>query len=300
MALYPSVSVIIPTYNRADYLQEAVLSVLAQTSPAQEIVIVDDGSTDHTPEVVAALRQAGAPIVYLQEAHCNRLGVLRNRAIAASQGEWLALLDSDDRWVPQRLERQWAAWAAQPEVELAFCNVQQFDGRGLFPQPYLPPQADYSGPVLGALLEEPLAVPSALMITRAAYDRVGGFADRRINEDYELTLRIAAISRASYVPQVLVHMRSHGGSRSQAHNELAMSEYLAVVTAFLRQHPHRPPSVRARARRGLANVHVKLVRLYLAAGQRGAARRHLVALAALRPWDRRAPALLWRALAPGG
>ncbi len=295
------VSVVIPTYNRADLLQAALDSVLAQTVPVHEIVVVDDGSTDHTPDVVHALQAAGAPIIYLPLPHLNQRGAARNQGAAASSAPLIAFLDSDDLWLPRRLERQLAAWARAPGAGFAFCNVQRFDEKGLIgPQPCLPPAADYNGAILAGILLEPLAISSTLLVRRALFEQVGGFAPVRANEDYELTLRLAATSRASYVPEVLVHMREHAGRTSRIQREMPLLDYIELVAQFLAAHPELPPRTRAQGRRGIANVHFKLARLYLDYGDRTAARRHLWALGKLRPWDRRGPAAWLRAWSPFG
>lgn len=288
------VSVVIPTYNRAEMLRATLGSVLAQTMLPAEIVVVDDGSTDATPDVVAELDGAeGVPITLLRGAHRNRLGEARNRGVAATAGEVVAFLDSDDLWQPRRVERQLEAWGRQPRAGFAFCNVQRFDERGPLPEgPYLDPSVDYNGSILGYLLEEPVAVPGALMVKREAFLRFGGFGDRSINEDYELLLKLAAYYPASYVPEPLVLLRKHEGSRSRALAERAMLEYLKIVKGFLADHPQLPRQTRWRGRHGMANVHYKLARLYAEAGERTQARRHLRALLKLRPWDRRALALI--------
>lgn len=295
----PHVSVVIPTYNRAELLRLALRSVQTQTSPAKEIVVVDDGSTDHTAEVVSELADESTHIIYLDGPHCNRLGELRNRGVAATTGEWIAFLDSDDIWSADRLDRQLNALRQSPEAGLAFCNVQRFSESGpVGPGPYLSMSADYNGHILGDLLEEPVAVPSALMVKRQAFDEVGGFAERPINEDYELTLLIAARYPASYVPDPLVFMRKHGDSRSRAHSELALLEYIRIVESFLSSHPDLPTHIRARGRRGLANVHFKLAKLYLEAGDKASARLHLREQVRYRPWDRRVVRAYLQAVTP--
>ena len=123
----------------------------------------------------------------------------------------------------------------------------------------------------------------------------------RANEDYELTLRLAlTATTASYVPEVLVHMREHAGRTSRIQRELPLLDYVRLVEQFLAAHPELPPQTRAQGRRGLANVHFKLARLYLEYGDRAAARRHLWAFGRLRPWDRRGPAAWLRAWTPFG
>jgi len=289
MANYPQVSVVIPTYNRAEMLRGALESVRAQTVPASQVAVVDDGSTDHTVEVVRDFASSGLPIVYLTGPHRDRLGEARNRGVEATGGEWIAFLDSDDIWKPERLRRQLDAIARMPYARFAFCNLHRFDENGLIgSKPYLSPSADYNGRILGHVLEEPVVVPSAFMVRRDAFKRFGGFSGRQINEDYELIVKLAAEYRACYVPETLVLHRAHGGNRSMAQRRRSMLEYLDIVQGFLAGHPNLPLDARVRGRRGLANVHFKLARFYIEAGDRQAARRHLRSLVRIRPWDRRA------------
>jgi glycosyltransferase involved in cell wall biosynthesis len=284
-----AVSVVIPTYNRAEFLRAALESVLAQTWPAREIVVVDDGSTDHTAAVVAALQAAGAPLRWLPGPHENRRGVARNRGVAATTAPLIAFLDSDDRWAPARLERQVAALRRAPAAGFAFCNVQAFDEHGPSGPLFLARATPYHGPILGAMLAEPRALSSSLLVRRRAFDQVGGFADIPMNEDYELLLRLAVRYAADYVAEPLVYVRQHANRTSSTHGRLPMLDHIRMVESFLAAHPALPGRVRARAREGLANVQFKLARHYLAAGDGPAARRHLRAVLWNRPWDRRVP-----------
>ncbi len=286
---YPQVSVVIPTYNRAEMLRAALDSVRAQTVPISQVAVVDDGSTDHTAEVVRDFVGGGLPIICLTGPHRDRLGEARNCGVEATGGEWIAFLDSDDIWKPERLRRQLDAIAGMPDARFAFCNLHRFDENGLIgSKPYLSPSADYNGHIVGHILEEPVVVPSALIVRRDAFKRFGGFSDRQINEDYELIVKLAAAYSACYVPEVLVLHRAHGGNRSMGRQRDAMLEYLDIVQTFLTEYPNLPLDVRVRGRRGLVNVHFKLARFYIGAGDRQEARRHLRGLLKIRPWDRRA------------
>jgi glycosyltransferase involved in cell wall biosynthesis len=294
------VSVVIPTYNRADLLRAALESVLLQTLPVGEIVVVDDGSTDHTADVVRAFAMSGAPVIYLHGPHANSRGEARNRGVAASNGSLVAFLDSDDLWKPERLQRQLAAWERSPEAGFAFCNVQRFDESGPLGVACLHPAADFNGHVLGAVLTEPRAVSSTLIVKREVFERVGGFADLRMNEDYELSLRLAADYTASYVPEVLVMMREHPGRTSRSASEVPLLDYVRIVEGFLAKRSDLPAPMREAGRRGLANVHYKLGRFYLGEGERRRARDHLTEVLRLRPLDRRALSAYLRLWVPAG
>ena len=298
MSQFPGVSVVIPTYNRAELLRAALESVLAQTAPATEIAVVDDGSTDHTAQVVEELVTMGAPLIFLQGPHTNNRGEARNRGVEATSAPIVAFLDADDLWQPERLERQLETLSRAPEAGFAFCNCRRFSDDGFLIEPCLDPAADFNGEILGDLLEEPRAVSSTLMLKREVFLKVGGFADLRMNEDYELTLRLAAQYTASYVPEVLMLMREHQGRVSRQEPELPLLDYLTIVGGFLVSHPDLPPKTRAHGRRGLANVHIKLARLYLEHGERAKARLHVGAAMKLQPWDRRAMQILVRSWSP--
>ncbi|HEX9991000.1 MAG TPA: glycosyltransferase family A protein [Chloroflexia bacterium] len=285
------ISVVIPTYNRADLLRAALESVLAQSVLPKEVVVVDDGSTDHTAELVGeiASRASGRlEVIFLPGQHANRRGDARNRGAAATTSPLVAFLDSDDMWKPQRIERQLQALEKAPESGFAFCNVQRFDENGLIGGPCLVPSLDFNGDILGDILEDPRAVSSTLVVRRDLFEQVGGFSEIRVNEDYELTLRLALHSQASYVPEVLVLMREHTGRTSRVLRELPLLDYIRIVEEFLSKHPDLPRQTRARGRRGIANAHFKLARLYKEYGDKAAARRHIKAFIKLRPWDRRA------------
>src|SRR5690348_3025712 len=106
-----NISVIIPAYNAANCIQRAIDSALAQTLPPREVIVVDDGSTDETPRLVVSY---GERVHLIQQSNAGP-GAARNRAVRASRGEWLAMLDADDSWLPQKLERQ-LAYIGDPEV----------------------------------------------------------------------------------------------------------------------------------------------------------------------------------------
>jgi len=122
----PKVSVIIPTYNRRDYVQEAVRSVLAQTYQDFELIVVDDGSTDGTGE---ALEQFGPRIRYVYQQNQGETAAT-NRGIRMAVGQFVAILHSDDLWVPYKLERQVAYLDAHPDVALVCSSVLTIDPDG--------------------------------------------------------------------------------------------------------------------------------------------------------------------------
>ena len=114
----PLVSVIIPTFDRATWVREAIASVLAQTYTHLELIVVDDGSHDATPEVVQEFGQA---LTYIQQAHAG-VSAARNRGVTASRGALVAFLDSDDLWLPRKIAAQVALLQQQPQAQVCYTD----------------------------------------------------------------------------------------------------------------------------------------------------------------------------------
>ncbi len=195
----PTVSVIIPTHNRAELVGRAISSVLAQSRPAEEVLVVDDGSTDATAERVAG-RFPG--VRYQAIAHRGVSGA-RNVGIRDAGGDWLAFLDSDDEWLPAKLEEQLAALDAEPEVRI--CHTDEIwirNGRRVNPRRC---HAKHGGFIFRHCLPRCAISPSSVVVHRSVFARVG-FFDESLPacEDYDLWLRICAIFPVLYLDRRLV------------------------------------------------------------------------------------------------
>jgi glycosyltransferase involved in cell wall biosynthesis len=182
----PLVSVIIPTYNRGWIIKEAIDSVLAQDYRDFELIVVDDGSTDNTPEVLDAYR--GTIKVFRQE---NKgVSAARNRGIAEASGRFIAFLDSDDLWLPQKLSRQVEFFNTTPDALI--CQTEEVWIRsGVRVNPKKRHQKP-SGMIFEPSLALCLVSPSAVMIRRSLLEIVGNFDETLpACEDYDLWLRIS-------------------------------------------------------------------------------------------------------------
>jgi glycosyltransferase involved in cell wall biosynthesis len=224
------VSAIIPGYNYARFLGEAIDSVLAQTQPAHEIIVVDDGSTDDTPAV--AQRYAGK-IRYVRTEN-GGVSRARNTGIALATGDAVAFLDADDRWLPRKLELQTAALAVQPEAGLIHTGSRVFDDAAQQTLCEFWPQADLD---LHALIRCCSISASSVLIPRAVLDEVGVFDHELVGtEDWDLWLRIALAHPILGCPEVLVEYRSHSRSLSgNAHRQFQNS--MAVLDKAQHLHP---------------------------------------------------------------
>jgi glycosyltransferase involved in cell wall biosynthesis len=208
-------SVILPTYNRARYLRPAVESVLSQTLADWELIIADDGSTEE--EARAYLRSLADPrvrILWLE--HSGNPARVRNAAIRAARGDYLAFLDSDDGWAPAKLERQIAALRASPGRRWSYTGCDRIDERGAAAAG-APRGPAPEGWILETLLFElgKPVVMAAVVAERALVDEIGGFDERQLFcEDLDLYLRLAMRSPVCAVQERLCSIRAHAAHYS--------------------------------------------------------------------------------------
>lgn len=208
---WPRVSVIIPTYNRAGLVCAAIDSVLAQNYPNLEIVVVDDGSTDGTAE---AVQNYGAAVRFVSQANAGAASA-RNRGIRLATGDLVAFLDSDDLYLPGKLQEQVQYFNQQPETVLVYCWFTIFDESG---RKRLGRRCHLTGNIAAKLLAKcmqgPLATPT-VMVRRDALLRVGGFDEAmNLSEDTDLWCRVARLGPVGLIPEPLVAVRRHSGNLS--------------------------------------------------------------------------------------
>lgn len=211
----PTVSVVIPVRNGEPFLRQCLDSALTQTRPPMEVVVVDDGSTDGTAEI---LREYQGKVTVLEQENRGQ-GAAVNRAVAYSRGELIAFLDCDDCWDPGKLERQVAVLERFPEAVAVYCDHRRIDpsgttmGRtGALAHPRT------SGQVLEALIRGNFIIsPSVVMIRAKAFHAAGRFdEDHRDlgSKDYGLWLRLAALGPFIYLAETLASYRQHANNMS--------------------------------------------------------------------------------------
>lgn len=199
------ISVVIPTYNRAHFLVGAIESVFSQTHPAQEIIVVDDGSTDGT---MAVVKKYNGRVRYLLQQNKGPAAA-RNRGIREAQGEFIAFLDSDDDWLPEKLELQVELFQKNPGLGLIatgsyICNEHMSE-----PVPTV--WSRFCSNVREDLLvRNPWPTPS-IMVRKRCFDQVGFFAENMwFAEDWEMWIRISREFLVMTLSQPLVRIRKHG------------------------------------------------------------------------------------------
>jgi glycosyltransferase involved in cell wall biosynthesis len=215
-------SVIIPTHNRADLIAEAVESVLGQTVPPRELVVVDDSSSDRTPEV---LQGFGDSIRVLRTETNVERGHARNLGATEADGELLAFLDSDDAWEPDKLLTQLSG--GEPDAP-SVTGLRFVNGNGTEEGVYLPPPNSDQRLTIDNYC---LGAPSSLILPRAAYEEVGGFPEAlevQGSEDWVFLVKLLwAGWPIQVVRQPLVRYRVHSGSWTQRAENLERSMWSA-------------------------------------------------------------------------
>lgn len=206
-----SVSVIIATYNRAALLRETLQSVLAQTVQPLEILVADDGSTDGTADM---LRAFGDRVTHLPLPHRGQPAAPRNVAVARARGDWLALVDHDDLWAPDKLEKQLSRVA--PDIGILCSNATLIDGNGRplgRNQHEAHPLAKETDPV-SALIGGNFVICSSVLVRTTLVRQVGGFSEDPVLlgvDDYDLWMRCALYAGIRYDHEALVRYRwGHG------------------------------------------------------------------------------------------
>lgn len=221
-----SVSVIIPTYHCGQFIADAIAGALDQTIAPLELIVVDDGSTDNTAEVV---RTFGDLVRYVPQENAG-VSAARNRGVAESTGEIIAFLDADDTWEPTKLAKQLAVFESDPEVGLVHCGMREFDSQ--------------TGETVGfrvhgkegwvaddLLLWEDPAVNvsgSSIMCRRSAFESTEGFdPEIKVGEDWDLCYRIARKHKVGFVSEPLVNYRLHpgGAHKNIDHMEKGMGRF---------------------------------------------------------------------------
>ena len=208
-----NITVIIPTYNRSHLLARAVQSVLEQTLPATEIIIVDDGSTDNTAELIT---QRFSQCRYIQQPNMG-VSAARNSGIESASGEWLAFLDSDDEWLPGKLQAQVDLLHKHPEIRI--CHTEEIWIRNGKRVNQMKKHAKSGGHIFKNCLPLCVISPSSVMIHSSLFAEIGTFDEELpACEDYDLWLRICANNPVAFVERPQINKYGgHDDQLSQKH-----------------------------------------------------------------------------------
>jgi glycosyltransferase involved in cell wall biosynthesis len=217
-----SVTVMIGVYNGAPYLAEAIDSVLAQTRPPLELIVVDDGSTDGSGAIAAAY---GPPVRCIRQER-GGMAASRNRAVRDAVGDYFAFLDADDRFPPEKLERQLAMFEADPDLDVVYGNVTEFlspdlddEARALLRQP---------------THDRPWPTPNLMLVKREAFFRVGLFSTHlKVGIGVDWYSRASELGLKSTVPPVVVLERRLHAENNGIRERQFKPQYLHVLKSAL-------------------------------------------------------------------
>ena len=202
------VSVVIPTYNRINLLERAVNSVIRQTKNAFEIIVVDDGSDDNSSEMV---KQKFGSVILVRQENCG-VSAARNRGIEISKGDWIALLDSDDEWKPNKLEKQINALSEDPDC--FFCHTNETWIRNGVRVNQGKRHKKYGGYIFDKCLDICRISPSSALFKKSILEHVGLFDNElHVCEDYDLWLRITREHTILFIDEPLII--KYGGHSDQ-------------------------------------------------------------------------------------
>ncbi len=226
----PQISVIIPTYNRADMLDDAIQSVLGQTFRDFELIVVDDGSTDGT---AVTIQSFGTNVHYIPLPRRGQPAATRNAGLKQATGEFIAFLDSDDLFLSHKLAAQQAILAQNKQIDVVYSNGYFFRKNPRQPTGHvLDGMPTPSGHVFSDLIRGNFLFPPVLLVRRKCLEKVGLFNENPAFfgvEDYELWLRLAANCSFFYLPGDVAAIRRHPGSISR--DTVALRQRVLLILA---------------------------------------------------------------------
>ena len=235
---YPLVSVIVPAYNASAYIEDAIRSVLEQDYPALEVIVVDDGSRDGTPDLA---RRFGANVRVVEQQNGGP-AVARNRAVKLARGDLLAFIDADDLWLPGKLKAQVEYLRAHPETGLVYGRYLRWVANpdGSFgPLPALPAQAPaceivagQSGWIYPELLLSSMVWIVSVLMPKSLWESLGGMDESlRCGEDYDFFLRASRVCRLDELDRIVAYYRIHPESTTHVVRDEDY-EYMAMRRAL--------------------------------------------------------------------
>jgi len=289
------VSVIIPAFNAARYIRSSLMSVLEQDYKNVEIIVVDDGSTDSTREIV----QEFGKVKYLRQLNRGQ-GAARNAGIAVARGDFFAFLDADDLWLPTKLRYQMELFDSQPHLGLVYSDAVSFDqetGKDLWC--FSQRCRFYDGDALKPLILGDFIPTLTVVIRRAVWETVGGFDETdklRSREDWDLWLRIASRYPIGFVKAPLAKYRIHSNNSStRLDPKRAYESRLSTVENALARDPSKLRTLR---RKAISNVQLSAGKMILQCGSNVGARPMLLQALRTDPLSLRAMGYITLSLLP--
>ena len=282
----PTVSVVIPTYNRAKLTCEALTSVMQQDFAPEEVIIVDDGSDDDTAERVQQWQTNNNPAFRVQFERQDRRGgnAARNRGICLARCRYVAFLDSDDLWHPEKLGKQLKLLESRPDYGAAYTGLREVVAET--GEVIAEPRRTYpEGNLLKALLVSDVTAPtSTYIVRRDLFEEAGCFdEDLKARQDWDMWIRIATCTKIASVPEALVDLRQHSGPRTASDPTRELVAYRRILEKYASLRREQGLAVRLAA---LSSYHRRAGRVHLHyLNQRGKAMGHYLMALVIWPWS---------------
>ena len=254
------VSIVIPAYNHARHLKEAIDSVLAQDYGAIELIVLDDGSTDHTPEVLA--QYSGR---FYHERHINMgQAATLNKGWSIANGQFLAYLSADDVLMPGAVRYAVEYLEREPKAVLAYCDFTLIDAESNKIRTVRAPEYDYAQMVI----EGVCAPGPGAFFRKSAFVTIGGWNVRlRQVPDYECWLRLGLQGPFVHIPEVLASFRVHDNSQTFSKTTIAGAEEILNVIEMYFERSDIPGEIALKKDAALAYAHLSVAQLHLRAGR---------------------------------
>jgi glycosyltransferase involved in cell wall biosynthesis len=280
------VSIIIPTFNRCEYIIDAIESVFDQTYTDYEIIIVDDGSTDETQEKLKPFQNK---IRYIYQENLGP-AYARNRGIYESSGDYIAFLDSDDIWLPDKLELQTALLKTKREVGLVYSDAYRMYGSTgtIEKDTEFVRLRPYSGWIFEKLFLDNFIHTSTAIVRRECLDKIGIF-DEKTNfvpaEDYDLWLRIATKYEFDYVDRPLVKYRDHFTNISGKNLHDEIPQVISVIEKIISWDPQHAEKLGVLKNERLSNLHYWAGRNFFFTNHLSKSRKHFFSVVQYSPYQ---------------
>ncbi len=253
-------TVLTPAYNRAGFIGEAVESVLNQSYGNIEYIVVDDGSSDGTFEILQEYEAAGKLTLLTHENHSNRgQSAALNVGLRAAKGTYVTILDSDDMLHPEKLSKQVDFLEKHPEFAMVYGQAMAIsgDGRELFPIP--DDSHSEPGDPNRLLLNFYMPSPGVAMVRKSIFDRVGFFDEAfRAAQDHDMALRIAEVGPFAFLKGTVFFYRKHGDSISSHGLERRWLTGFEILRRAAARYPYRRATIRKRR----ALIHFRIGQVY--------------------------------------
>ena len=256
------VTVVIPAYNRVNYIEQTIGSVLDQTYPQIQLIVIDDGSTDGTYEKIQAYGDRLQLLTH--PGHLNRgQSASINLGLRQASGKYIAILDSDDYWAPEKLDIQVDFLEKHPDIGLVYTNGYAVNAEGeILYAIYDNNHKEYND-TDAVLLDCYILLPQNSLVRKSVYDKAGFFEESyRSAQDHDMLIRIAEITKFAYLQDFLFFYRRHPGSISSTQQALRWETGFRILEKAGQRHPYKPTTLRKR--KAVLHYRIGKVRLCLA------------------------------------